>query len=209
VRIELLTRNRLTLSHSIKDRLAPARKIENPGQNILMKCSRGHARSQEHLYKKYYAYALSVTLRFLPNRDDAREVVNDVFVKVFTRLRDEIPDNFTGWLRRIAVHTAVDHYRANRTRKELLPDIVDPQPISVPEDVLDRLSAEDILNLLEQLNETPRMVFILYEIEGYHHDEIAVMLSIEAATSRSHLFRAKAFLRNSLLTLSRHERSAG
>jgi RNA polymerase sigma factor (sigma-70 family) len=192
-----------------KDRLAPARNIENPDQNVLIKCSRGHSRSQEHLYKKYYAYALSVTLRFIPNREDAREVVNDAFVKAFTRLRNEIPDNFTGWLRQITVHTAVDHYRANRIRKEMLPDIGEPQPQAVPEDVFDRLNAEDILILLEKLNETPRMVFILYEIEGYHHDEIAEMLKIEAVTSRSHLYRAKAFLRNSLLTLSSHERSAG
>lgn len=189
--------------------MAPARIIKNPDQNILIKCSRGHSRSQELLYKNYYAYALSVTLRFIPNREDAREVVNDIFIKVFDRLRHEVPDNFTGWLRRVAVHTAVDHYRANRTRKEMLPDIGEPLPVVVPEEVLDRLGAEEILELLRQLNETPRMVFILFEIEGYHHDEIAAMLNIEVNTSRSHLFRAKAFLRNSLLTLSRHERSAG
>jgi RNA polymerase sigma factor (sigma-70 family) len=189
--------------------LATANKIENPDQNILIKCSRGHSRSQELLYKKYYSYALSVTLRFIPNREDARELVNDVFVKVFNRLRDEIPDNFPGWLRRISVHTAIDHYRANRTRKEMLPDIGEPQPVAVPDDILEQLNAEDILNLLEKLNETPRMVFILYEIEGYHHDEIALMLNIEASTSRSHLFRAKAFLRTSLLTLSHHERRVG
>jgi len=189
--------------------VAPARKIENPDQKILIKCSRGHSRSQEHLYKQYYAYVLSVTLRFLPNREDAREVVNDVFVKVFTHLRKEIPDNFAGWLRRIAVHTAVDHYRTSKTRKEMLPDLGEPAPVAVPEDVFDRLNAEDILSLLEKLNETPRMVFILFEIEGYHHDEIAVMLDIESTTSRSHLSRAKAFLRNSLLTLAKNERRAG
>lgn len=189
--------------------MAPSRIIENPDQNILIKCSRGHSRSQEHLYKKYYAYATSVTLRFIPNREDAREIVNDVFVKVFTSLQEEIPDNFTGWLRRIAVHTAVDHYRANRTRKEMSADISEPAPIAVPEDILDQLNVEDILCLLEKLNETPRMVFILYEIEGYHHDEIAEMLQLEAATCRSHLSRAKAFLRHSLLTLSRNERRVG
>ncbi len=189
--------------------MAPTRKTDNPDQNILIKCSRGHSRSQEYLYNQYYAFALSVILRFIPNREDAREVVNDVFIKVFTRLRDEIPGNFSGWMRRIAVHTAVDHYRASRSRKEMLPDVGEPAPVAVPEEILDRLSAEDILSLLEQLNETPRMVFILFEIEGYHHDEIAVMLHIEATTSRSHLSRAKAFLRNSLLNLSRNERRAG
>ncbi|OFY49973.1 MAG: hypothetical protein A2X22_12300 [Bacteroidetes bacterium GWF2_49_14] len=183
--------------------------IPNPDPTVLRKCSRCHARSQEQLYKDFYAYALSVTLRFIPSREDAREVVNDVFIKVFTRLKIEIPDNFTGWLRRIVVHTAVDRYRANRTRKELHSDIGEPLPLPVPEEILDQLNAEDILKLLDQLNETPRMVFILYEIEGYHHDEIAGMLQIEATTSRSHLFRAKAFLRNSLLNLTLHERNAG
>lgn len=189
--------------------MSPVRFIENPDRSVLTRCSRGHSRSQEHLYKKYYAYALSVTLRFIPNREEAREVVNDVFVKVFTRLKEDIPENFTGWLRRIVIHTAVDHYRANRTRRELMPDIGEILPVPVPDDVLDHLNAEDILNLLGQLNEIPRMVFVLYEIEGYHHDEIARMLNLEISTSRSHLSRAKVFLRNSLLTLSRHERSAG
>ena len=151
----------------------------------------------------------ALTESLVHNREDARELVNDVFIKVFSRLRDQVPDNFPGWLRRIAVHTAVDHYRANRTRKEMLPDIGEQQPVAVPNDILEQLSAGDILNLLEKLNETPRMVFILYEIEGYHHDEIALMLNIEASTSRSHLFRAKAFLRTSLLTLSSHERRVG
>jgi len=184
-------------------------KITNPDEHLLRRCSGGHAKSQESVYFGYYSYALSVALRLVPNREDAREVVNDSFVKIFQLLQEEIPLNFMGWLRTIVVRTAIDRYRSGNH---------DPSPLHLSEELISsehsvefptNLEAEEIIEALNRLSPTERMVFILFEIEGYRHEEIALMLGIEAGTSRSHLSRSKAELRMYLTKLCHYEKRYG
>jgi RNA polymerase sigma-70 factor (ECF subfamily) len=184
-------------------------KITNPDEHLLRRCSGGHAKSQESIYLGYYSYALSVALRLVPNREDAREVVNDSFVKIFLLLKEDIPLNFLGWLRTIVVRTAIDRYRSENPDRSPLhlseEHISNEHSIEFPTN----LEAEEIIESLNQLNPTERMVFILFEIEGYRHEEIAMMLGIEAGTSRSHLSRAKATLRIYLTKLCQYEKRYG
>jgi RNA polymerase sigma-70 factor (ECF subfamily) len=162
-------------------------------------CRQNKPKSQEMLYKHYYGYAMSICLQYGKNSDEAAEILNDAFFKVFTKISlFENGNSFKGWLRRIVVNTAIDYYRKHNKNLHInIEDIAPPeQDISV--DALSQLSAENILSMLQQLPENQRMVFNLFEIEGYSHEEIAEKLGTSSSVSRSHLCRAKQKLRQLL-----------
>ena len=139
---------------------------------------------------------MSVCLRYAPTREDALEVLNDSFFKVFDNLERYQRDRpFKTWFRRILVNTALDHYRSNKRFRIFLdaePEEVEPGLEPVMEQAL---KAEEILRLFEGLPEVYRVIFNLYEVEGFNHEEIAGMLDVSPGTSRSHLSRAKKMLR--------------
>ncbi|GAB5537150.1 MAG: sigma-70 family RNA polymerase sigma factor [Rubricoccaceae bacterium] len=140
---------------------------------------------------------MSVALRYAPSRDDALELAHDAFLRAFRQL-DRFEDGrpFMPWFRTILVRIAVDRHRSTRRYHATIEPEADP-PESVAEGTpLDALEAADVLRLLRALPEDHRAVFNLYEIEGYSHDEISGLLGIAAGTSRSHLTRAKARLRD-------------
>jgi len=165
-------------------------------EELIRQCKTGDLKPLEMLYKHFYGYAMGVGLRYCNNRDDALEVVNDGFIKVFNSLNTFSPDKpFKAWLRKIIVNTAID-----KTRKEKKhtwnADLELAQHIATETaSVIDLLSAGDILKLLDKLPEVHRVVFNLFEIDGYGHDEIAAMLSIPASSSRVYLSRGKEKLR--------------
>lgn len=172
---------------------APLSEIE-----IVQKCKSGELKYQEKLYKHFYGYAMGVGLRYLSDRDDVLEVVNDSFIKVFKAIQfynDNQP--FKAWLRRIIVNTAIDLRRKNSKYQNNV-DIEEAVYIGKPANVIENLSAKDILDLLKHLPEIQKMVFNLYEIDGYNHDEIGEMLDIPVSTSRVYLSRAKEKLRKYL-----------
>lgn len=150
---------------------------------------------QEKLYKHFYGYAMGVGLRYLADRDDVLEVVNDSFIKVFKAIQFfNEAQPFKAWLRRIIVNTAIDHRRKNLKFMNQV-DIDEAGYIGKTAEAVDNLSVKDILALLEGLPEIQRVVFNLYEIDGYSHDEIGNMLGIPVSSSRVYLSRAKEKLR--------------
>jgi RNA polymerase sigma factor (sigma-70 family) len=171
-------------------------------QEIIAGCIKGKIRYQEMLYRRFYAFAMSVCIRYNSNRDDALEVLNDSFMKVFDNIaRFDQDKPFKSWFRRILVNTSLDRYRENK--KFILQAEFDASELEVAgqADFADKLDAEEILTLLASLPELYRVIFNLYEVEGYTHDEIAGMLDIAPGTSRSHLSRARAMLRKMFLQL--------
>lgn len=159
---------------------------------LIEGCRRGDARSQEKLFRHFYGFVMGICLRYASSRQQAQEMLNDSFLKVFEKIIETTDIQvFRAWLRRIAVNTALDHYRKEKRRTERLETGVDETDLAVNGDVIDRMSAEDIIALLQEIPETYRLVFNLYEIEGYSHQEIGQMLSLPAATSRTYLTRAK------------------
>lgn len=171
---------------------------EYTDQEIIKGCKRGKIRFQELLYRKFYAFAMSVCIRYNPNRDDALEVLNDSFMKLLNHI-DTYDENkpFKSWFRRILVNTSLDRYRENK--RFLIHVEYDTSELEVAGDnsFSGKLDAEEILSFLAKLPEQYRAIFNLYEVEGYSHEEIAGMLDIAPGTSRSHLSRAKALLRKS------------
>jgi len=162
---------------------------------IIQGCLRKKEKSQEMLYKRFFGYALSVALIHNRNRDNALEIVNDSFIKVFRQLGKydrSLP--FKSWLSKIVINTSIDKFRANN--RNINYDT--HEPFLVPDDspgIVTQLAAQDILRLLNRLPDIQRLVFSLYEIEGYSHDEISSLVRIPENTSRVYLARAKKRLR--------------
>ncbi len=168
-----------------------------PLTDLLAGCLRNHRQSQELLYRQFYGYAMSVCLRYAPTRDGALEVLNDGFLKVFTRLDQYDPAQpFKGWLRRILINAALDHYR-QEVRHHHLEDVerVGQTVMSESADAHSQLAHEELLGLIQQLSPAYRLVFNLYVMDGFTHDEIAEQLGISVGTSKSNLARARENLR--------------
>ena len=154
----------------------------------------GNPKMQEALYAKFSPKMFAVCLRYAGNNDDAQDLLQEGFIKVFRNLikfRNE--GSFEGWMRRVFVNTSIEHYR----RKVHLNSISE-QEERIIEDVsvsiLDQLAERDIIQLVQELSPGYRTVFNLYVIEGYSHKEIADMLHISEGTSKSQLARAKSIL---------------
>ncbi len=148
------------------------------------------------LYRQYYAYGMSITLRYTKNRDEAIEVLNDCFLKVFENIsKFELDKSFKSWFRQITINTAIDNYR--KSKRLILTETIESHD-TVKQEVfgINQLEVEDILKLIRSIPEYYAMIFNLYEIEGFDHNEIAEKLNISASTSRANLSRAKKMIRD-------------
>ncbi|MBL7768289.1 MAG: RNA polymerase sigma factor [Flavipsychrobacter sp.] len=149
---------------------------------------------QEALYQKYAPKMYAVCLRYAGNNDDAQDLLQEGFIKVFRNLEKYRHEgSFEGWMRRIFVNTSIEQYR----RKVHLNSISEQEERGIEDasvSVLDQLAERDIVQLVQELSPGYRAVFNLYVIEGYSHKEIAELLSISEGTSKSQLARAKSIL---------------
>jgi RNA polymerase sigma factor (sigma-70 family) len=159
-------------------------------------------RSQSFLYKRFYGYMMAVSLRYVKNEMEAEDIVNESFVKIFRKLSnfeilsDEqaLEKSFKGWIARITVNTSIDKLRAQKLTLDI-DEINETEIENNTVSISTNLEVADILKLMNKLPEIQRMIFNLYEIEGYSHDEISKQLNIPDSTSRTYLTRAKAKLR--------------
>lgn len=165
---------------------------------VIRKAAKGHKKSQVLIYEDFYGYGMSVALRFCDAREEAKEIVHDAFLKAFTKLDSVVSaESFKPWFRRIVVNTAIDLYRKRKNEYSGL-DIVENEAVDVSENAIEQLSAEDIMRAIQQLPPAYRVVFTLYAVEGYKHDEIADKLGISSGTSKSNLSKARAKLQKIL-----------
>lgn len=167
---------------------------------LLSQCKKGSLKHQEVLYKQFYGYAMGISLRYSLNRDDAMEVVNDAFIKIFKAMADyDISKPFKAWLRTILVNTAIDRRRRD-LKHHLNASLDDATPFAGSTAPMETLEAKDILKMMATLPALHGAIFNLYEIDGYNHDEISAMLQIPASSSRVYLSRAKEKLRTMINT---------
>ncbi len=164
----------------------------------LAGCRNFERDSQNGLYRAMYGFGMSVCLRYAPDKEEAQEILNDGFLKIFSKLDSyRANTSFKSWARRIWINTAIDYYRRSKVRYDML-DLSYARDVHVSDDVLARLSAEEILRQVRQLPPAYRMIFNLYAIEGYTHPEIAAKLSISVGTSKSNLAKARMKLKQAL-----------
>ena len=171
-------------------------------QELLDGCLNRNRRSQELLYKQFYGYAMSICLRYTRSREEGKEILNDGFLKVFTKLETyDSSRSFKTWLSRIMINTALDHYR-QEVRRDIFDDVEAGEMVSVDETVISKLSHEELVGLIQKLTPSYRIVFSLNVIDGYTHEEIAEQLKISVGASKSNLSRAREKLREMLSKLN-------
>lgn len=172
-------------------------------EDAITGCLKNDNKSKEMIYKSFYGYLMGVILRYVKDRNDAEELVNDSFIKVFKSIAQfsfpsentELQKAFKGWISRISSRTAIDFLRGKKLLVYVEEITEEYQPLTSA-NAISQLHVQDILKLLDALPEMHRVIFNLYEIEGYSHDELSKMLNIPESSCRVYLTRAKNKLRD-------------
>ena len=163
--------------------------------DIIDGCIKGDRQMQELLYNRFSPKMYAVCLRYSGNAEDARDLLQEGFIKIFKNLSKYRGDgSFEGWIRRIFVNTSIEHFR----KKVYLQDVTETQERTIEDkawNVLDNLAEKDIMKMINELSPGYKAVFNMHVIEGYSHKEIADILGINEGTSKSQLARAKTVLR--------------
>jgi RNA polymerase sigma factor (sigma-70 family) len=168
-------------------------------------CTLNERESQKKIYNAFYSYAMSICDRYTNNQDDALEILNDGYLKIFREIHRYQPSysdviaSFKGWLRKIMVYTAIDHFRKRRKHEKVVE--LDTTVIHLPyksADACDKLSYEEIIRFIQQLSPAYRTVLNLFIVEGFSHEEISRQLGISVGTSKSNLAKARKHLQKIL-----------
>lgn len=164
-------------------------------QQLIAGCLKNDRRVQELLYRKYANEMYSICLAYEPDRDNAKDILQEAFVKVFKSINTY--DNkgaLKGWIRRIITNTAIDHYRQKGKENSFVDVEKISNTIQSSSEEFGILESQDILAQVKRLPEGARVVFNLFALEGYSHKEIAEMLCITEGTSKSQFSRARQLL---------------
>ena len=169
-------------------------------ENLIKKCASGNSLAQKTFYEKFAGKMMGVCLRYAQNYEEAQDVLQDAFIKIFGKLPEyEKKGSLEGWVRRIVVNTALDSYRKNKKfQQNVAVDSVDYM-LENKTYIIEELNANDLLVVIKTLPDGYRMVFNLFAIEGYSHKEIAERLGVTESTSKSQFSRAKKMLRDVLM----------
>jgi RNA polymerase sigma factor (sigma-70 family) len=175
-------------------------------QVLIQECMVPVRDSQKRFYNHFYGYALTICLRYLTQREDAVEAMNDGFLKIFKELKSFVPrgglleDSLKAWIRKIFINTSIDHLRRiQKHSSEPLEDNLGDE-VSLEENITNSIGYKELIALIGLLSPGYRMVFNLYVIDNYSHEEVAEMLGISIGTSKSNLSKAKMNLRKMILS---------
>ncbi len=170
--------------------------------DILLKdCKRGKAQSQEALYRRFASAMYGLCLQYASNEEDAQDIMQEGFIKVFAKL-DQVknPAALPGWIRRVMINTALEKYRS-QVILQRVDEVREEHQEGAGNEALDRLSCDELVGLIQTLTPRYRVVFNLYAIEGFTHQEISEELGISIGTSKSNLSRARGVLQEKIKTM--------
>ena len=172
---------------------------------LIRGCLREEATCQKELFNRYAGRMLGVCNRYARNSGDAEDILQDAFIKVFEKIGQfKFEGSYEGWIRRIMVNTALKKYSLRRYEKEVIGyEIKDRDESGMEPSAYAHLTQKELMELINNLPDGYRLIFNLYVIEGYQHDEIAAMLRIQPGTSRSQLVKARNMLQKQLLQLQK------
>ena len=163
-------------------------------EDIIKGCIAGKNEAQEALYNKYSRKMFGLCLRYTKDYSAAEDVLQDGFIKVLTNISSfKGKGSFEGWIRRIMINTALERYRKQFQMYSISDNEEIIEKIAY-NDVVDEISAKDLLKLVQELPPAYKMAFNLYAIDGYSHKEISEKLDISVGTSKSNLSRARKIL---------------
>jgi RNA polymerase sigma-70 factor (ECF subfamily) len=172
-------------------------------KRIIEGCLQGSRKCEFELYERYYGKMMGVCMRYSKDRDEASELVQEGFIKIFKNLnRYEFKGSFDGWIRRIFVNTSIDNIRRKKKNPLLLGEDSHLDVLNInktdPLDDVKELDPKIVMKAVQKLTPAYKAVFNLYVIEDYPHKEIAEMLGVSVGTSKSNLAKAKQNLRKYL-----------
>ena len=173
---------------------------ENELITLLEGCKARERMSQQRVYRHFYGYALSICSRYTPTIEEAKEVLNDAFFKIFTKIDHYNPEySFKGWLHRVVVNTSIDKYRSRQNQPKT-EDLSQAQSVEIETEVVENLTREEIFKMVQFLSPAYRTVFNLFVVDGFSHPEIAQILGITEGASKSNLSKARMKLKIMLTT---------
>jgi RNA polymerase sigma factor (sigma-70 family) len=177
----------------------------NELNQLIRGCTQNRRESQKKIYNSFYSYGMAICDRYAKRKEDAIEIFNDSFLKIFKEIHRYKPaysdeaNSFKGWVRKVIIHTAIDHCRKNN--KHYFTAELEKAVIYLPqndENPLDRISYDEIIRAIQNLSPGYRTVLNLFIIDGFSHEEIATQLGISVGTSKSNLFKARQQLQKLL-----------
>lgn len=162
-------------------------------EDLLKGCKNNDRKSQKILYETYAGRMLAICKRYVKTTQDAEDVLQEGFLKIFNQIHLFRNDgSFEGWMKRIFVGLSIDHFRKNLKTDSF--NSIDSIDIEMKEDIFAQISAKELIDTISDLPDGYRIVFNLFAIEGFSHQEIAEKLGISEGTSKSQFSRAKAKL---------------
>ena len=158
-------------------------------------CSKGDEKARHELYTRYAAYLFTLCIRYVGDRELARDLMHDAMIKIFDTVGKYKPTgSLKSWCARVTVNMVIDYLRKSK-RMDLQP--LEPTQDKIPEpqtEEVAKVPKQELMRMVGELSDTKRIIFNLYCVEGYSHKDIEVMLNIKVTTSSSLLFKARAQL---------------
>lgn len=168
-------------------------------RELVEGCLKNDRKTQEVLYRKHFSVMMNMCMRYTKDRDQAMEIVNDGFLKVFKKIdKFSFKGSLEGWIRRLVFHSLSDYFKKNSKYLQFL--VFEERETAYQSTQLERMYVEDILKMVEYLPPASKRVFQLYAIDGYTHVEISKNIGISVGTSKWHLASARTKLKQVLAT---------
>jgi RNA polymerase sigma-70 factor (ECF subfamily) len=165
---------------------------------LVIRCINGDHRAQRALFKKFAPKMLGVCLRYVKEKTQAEDVLQDGFVKVFFKIKDYKGGSLEGWIRKIMVNTSLDQLRKDHKFKKNEDAEEGRHKIVEKSFIVEKLVAEDILEVIASMPVGYRTVFNMFAIEGYSHKDIAKELGVTETTSKTQYYRAREYLKKKI-----------
>ncbi|MGN6567595.1 MAG: RNA polymerase sigma factor [Flavipsychrobacter sp.] len=170
---------------------------------IIAGCREQNRAIQEHLYKTYYSLFLKICARYAKDMQDAEQLLNDGFLKIFTNI-NKFGDqgSFEGWMKRVLVNTCLDYLRSKYLKQEMVMHVhaipAEQSNLSITNEVFENLEFKELVKVIQSLPAMTRTVFNLFVFEGYNHAEIAAQFNISEKTSQWHVHQARYLLQKKI-----------
>lgn len=182
-------------------------------KKIVEACANGDREYQKQLYKAMYSPMMGVCYRYASRREEAKDLFQEGFIKVFDKIGDfNFKGSLQGWIRRIMVNHAIDHYRKNKNKFSMSESMLEAERIAdkdTEESYLEGITADELLEMVQDLSPVYNAVFNMFVLDDYTHAEIAEELGISEGTSKSNLAKAKRNLKTMVLQkIANEEKSA-
>ena len=171
-------------------------------EDLIKKCIKNDREAQSELFRQYKDALFLLSLKYCRNEVDAEDNLHDAFITIFQKIKTyKNKGSFEGWMKRITIYKAIDSFKAKRTTPIEINNDILKEDTTVDAELMN-LNLDVILKLIQELPDQYRLVFNLYQMDGFSHKEVAKMLDISENTSKSNYHRSKLILRGKILELS-------